>query len=153
MWKFFQSNSSGVPLCVEKGLSQCPTLITESIRTLNAHWRSSAITTATTTTIVESIPDESILLTDLVVILSKKVASATIIARFYDGTNTANLFTFDAETDAFQFSHAFQGGLRGWKEADFQIVTNDVTTVSVLVGYVHIKSESTKDYSIWNAER
>ena len=153
MWKFFQSDSSGKPLCVLNGLKDCPTIVAESIKTLEAHWVSELITTAVTTTVVEATPKESILLTDLVVILSKKVALSTIVVRFYDGTNTENLFTFDGATDSFQFSHAFQGGLKGWREADFQVVTNQATTVSVLVGYVHISEKSTKSYSQWVADR
>ena len=153
MWKFFQANKNGTPLEICNGLGDNPTLVTESGKTINAHWKSVDITTATTTTVVEVIPNESILLTDLVVILTKKVAASTIIPRFSDGTITVNLLTFEGENDAIHFSHAFQGGLRGWKDADFQIVTNAATTVAVLVGYVHVSADSTKTYSVWNAER
>jgi hypothetical protein len=93
------------------------------------------------------------MLTDLVIVLSKKVVAATIVPRFSDGTNTEDLFTFDAATASFQFSHAFQGGLRGWKDADFQIVTDQATTVGVLLGYVHIAVEQTIAYGTWNASR
>jgi len=147
------TDKTGEPLCSEIGLRDYPTLITESVKILDAHWQSSAITTATTTTVVEAIPNESIMLTDLVVILSKKVVASTIIVRFSDGTNTENLFTLDAASTSFQFSHAFQGGVRGWKEADLQVVTDGATTVSVVVGYIHISHKSTKTYLIWNANR
>ncbi len=153
MFKHYLANSAGTPLNVQTGVDGKQFLVTDGSRVLGAHWQSEAITTTTTTTIIEAIPDESIMLTDLVVILSKKVADATIIVRFYDGTNTEILFTFDGAFASFQFSHAFQGGLRGWKDADFQIVTNKNTTVGVLVGYVHIATAQTKEYSIWNAER
>ena len=93
------------------------------------------------------------MLTDLVLILSKKVADATIIPRFADGTNTINLFTFDGAAASFQFSHAFQGGIRGWKDANLQIVTNKTTTVGVLIGYVHIATDETKPYGKWDKER
>ena len=108
MWKFFQANKSGDPLEICNGLCDNPTLVTESGKTINAHWKSSDITTATTTTVIEVPPNQSILLTDLVVILTKKVASSTIIPRFSDGTNTVNLLTFEGENDAIHFSHAFQ---------------------------------------------
>ena len=153
MLKFFLANKDGKLLNVQVGLDDEQTLISEGIRTLAAHWKSSKITTATTTNLIEVAPNESILLTDLIVTLEKKVATATIIPRFSDGANTENLFTFEAATAAFQFSHAFQGGLRGWKDADFQVVTNEATTVSVLVGYVHITPEATKPYDVWSAER
>ena len=153
MWKNLLANESGTPLDVHIGLDDHYTLMTESHRVLKAQWKSSAITTATTTTVVEVKPSQSILLTDIIIVLSKKVASATVIPRFYDGTNTVNLFTLDATINPFQFSHAFQGGLRGWKDADFQIVTNQATTLSVLVGYVHLSTNATKAYDIWNAKR
>ena len=152
MLKFFLANKDGVPLDVQVGLDDHQTLISEGLRTLAAHWKSSAITTATTTTVVEAKPNQSILLTDIMVVLSKKVTAATIVVQFSDGTNTENLFTLDA-TAAFQFSHAFTGGLRGWKDADFQVVTDDTTTLSVLVGYVHVSTESTKTYDVWDAGR
>ena len=153
MLKYFLANSSGNPVDVRCGLDKCDTLITEGLRTLAAHWKSPSITTATTTTVVEAKPNQSIMLTDLVIILSKKVAGATVIVRFSDGTNTEIMLTFDAATANFEFTHAFTGGLRGWKDADFQIVTNQATTLAVIVGYVHISTESTKAYDVWDAER
>ncbi len=153
MFKHYLANASGVPLNVQIGLEGKQCLVTDGSRVLAAHWQSAAITTATTTTIVAAKPNESILLTDLVLILSKKVASATITPCFDDGTTAINLFAFDAATAPFQFSHAFQGGLRGWKDADFRVVTSHNTTVGVLVGYVHVAPKQTKSYGVWNAER
>jgi len=153
MFKYFLVNKAGTPLDVQVGLADHQTLMVESHRVLDAHWKSSPITTATTTTIITSRPNESVMLTDLVVILSKKVAASTIVVRFNDGTNTAILFTFDSTVDSFFFSHAFQGGIRSWKNANFQIVTDQATTVTVFVGYVHISEDATKSYAVWNAER
>ena len=153
MWKFFLSNKNGMPVSVRGGLGDSPVLVSESVKVLDAHWKSSAITTAKTTTVVEARPNESILLTDLMIILSQKVTAATIIVQFYDGTNTVVLLTLDAASDSFQFSHAFQGGLRGFKDADLQVVTDNTTTLSVLVGYLHVSPGSTKPYAVWNAER
>ncbi len=153
MWKFFQSDKSGVPLDIANGLRSVPTLIVESARTLGAQWKSSSITTATTTTIVEAKIDRCILLTDLIITLFKKVNAATIIGQFYDGTDTEILFTFDAATAPFQFSHPFVGGITGWQNADFQIVTNQATDVSALVGYLHIVPSGSVSHSIWDARR
>jgi len=153
MWKFFQSDKNGIPISICNGLRDEPTLISESVKTVDTHWKSSAITTATTTTVVSVKPNESILLTDILIVLSKKVAGATVIVQFSDGTNTEVLFTLDATVDSFQFSHAFQGGLRGWKEANIQVITNQVTTISVLVVYIHVSTKSTQKYTVWNAGR
>ncbi len=153
MLKYYLADSDGIPLNVQTGVDGSRCLITDGARVLDAHWQSEEITTATTTTIIETRPNESILLTDLIITLSKKIASATIIPCFDDLTNTVNLFTFDASTSPFQFSHAFQGGLRGWKDGDFKVVTSHNTTVSLLVGYVHVAPQQTKPYGVWNADR
>ena len=153
MWKFFQANKNGIPLDICQGLRDAPTPIVESAKTVSAHWKSVSPTTATTTVVAEPPPNESLLLTDLIVILSKKVASATIIIRFADGTNTENLFTFDAATDSFQFEHAFQGGMKAWKDAALQVVTDQATTVTVFAGYLYISPVGTDTYSVWNSKR
>ena len=153
MFKFFLANKDGKPVEVQAGLDDSPALIAESLRTLRAHWQTSSITTATTTTIICPRSNAALLLTDLIIILSKKVASATIITRFTDGTNTENLITFDAATASFEFSHAFQGGLRAWKDAEFQIVTNQTTTIAVFVAYMHISEKSSLEFGAWDAIR
>ena len=153
MLKHYLVDKNGMPLNVQTGVDGNRCLVTEGSRVLDAHWQSAAITTAVTTVMVTAKPDESIMLTDLVLVLSKKVASATIMVNFSDGTETINLFRFDANVDSFYFNHAFTGGLRGWKDANFDIITDEATTVSVLVGYVHISTEQTKTFSEWDAER
>jgi len=154
MWKFFQSDKNGTPLNIQTGIDGNPTLITDGIRALNAQWKTTALATAVTGQhLVDAKPNGSIMLTDLIVILSKKVTAATISFSFDGGVYKAELFSFDAGTSSFQFSHSFQGGLRGWKDANLLITTNDATTVSVLVGYVHISPVQTKPYGVWNAER
>ena len=154
MWKFFQSDKNGTPLNIQTGIDGNPTLITDGIRALNAQWKTTALATAVTGQhLVDAKPNGSIMLTDLIVILSKKVTAATISFSFDSGTYRADLLAFDAGTNPFQFSHSFQGGLRTWKDANLLITTNDATTVSVLVGYVHISPVQTKPYGVWNAER
>lgn len=155
MLKIRLVNNDSKSLDVHTGLlDDHPTLVTESIRTLAAHWQAATITGSATTPIVTARPKEAILITDLIVILSKKVASLTIIPRFSDGSNTENWLIFDGATASFEFSHAFQGGIRGWKEADFQVVTDQNTiTLAVMVGYVHISEKATLTYDVWDAER
>ena len=153
MLRFLLAHKDQAPLNVQTGIDGNKCLITESMRMLSTHWQSASITTATTTTIVSARANGSILMTDLIIILSKKVASATIIPRFTDGTNTVDLFPFDAATASFQFSHAFQGGLWGWKDADFQIVTDQATTVGVLLGYFQIAPKQTLTYGQWDISR
>ena len=154
MLKLVAADKSGIPLDVHAGLDDHPTRITESLKTLDAHWRASAITTATTTIVVPARAGASLMMTDIVVILTKKVTAATIVVSWEcSGGYKVPMFSLDAGTASFQFSHAFQGGMKGWKDADIVVITNDTTTLSVLVGYVHISTESTQSYSEWNSER
>ena len=153
MNKVYLANKDGVSVEIRPGINDSPVLIAESLRILAGHWQTQSITTATTTTIISTRPNEAVMLTDIVVILSKKVASATIIVRFSDGVNTINLMTLDAATAAFNFSHPFQGGIRGWKDANFQVVTSHNTTVAVLAGYTNITSRAAQAFGLWNAER
>ncbi len=141
-------------LDVQRGINGSPTLIAESLAKLEAHWKVSTITSATTTTVVEAKSNESIMLTDLIITSTKKVASSNITFQFYDGTNTEIMGKMEAATAPVNFSHAFSGGLKGWKDADFQIVTDqDAMEVTVMVGYVHISEALTLEYDKWNAER
>jgi len=148
-------NDDSKSLNVQTGLDDNPTLVTEGMRVLASHWKSIVYTgVAATTEVIAARPNEAIGITDLIIILAKKVTSLTVIPRFSDGTNTVNLVTFDGATDSFSFSHAFQALIRGWKEANFQVVTDeDSPILSVMVGYVHISPEATLPYAVWNAER
>lgn len=153
MFKQILAYKNGTPLSVDTSLNGEKCLVVDSQRVLSASWQSASITTAKTTTIISAKQNESVLLTDLVVILSQNMFFATITPRFSDGTNTVDFFVFNASTAPFQFSHAFQGGIRGWKNADFQIVTNQATTVSIFVGFVNIPTEQTMPYGAWNENR
>jgi len=60
----------------------------------------------------------------------------------------------EAETAPVNFSHAFSGGFKGWKDADFQIVTlGAAIVVTVTVVYLHISETLTLEYTKWLAER
>jgi hypothetical protein len=153
MLKHYLVDKNGTPINVQTGVDGNQCLVTDGSRTLLAQWQAHSITTATTTTIATAKPSQSIMLTDLVIILSKKVAAATIIPLFTDGTNSINFATFDGSVDSFYFTYAFTGGVRGWKDADFKITTNEATTLSVILGYVHISPAQTLPYGEWDAAR
>lgn len=147
-------SASGKQLEVQQGLYGCPTLITESARTLDAHWKSGINDASETTIIVEAKTDESILVTDIIITSSKKVANSTVTVQFYDGTNTENLMVIEGVTSPVEFSHGFIGGLRGWKNADLQVVTDQAAMyVITTVVYVHIPTADTLGYAAWDALR
>ncbi len=154
MFKFYLANKSGVPINAESGLDDNPALVTESLRVLECHWKSGINAAATTTTIVAANANESIMITDIIITSSKKVANSTVIVRLSDGTNTEIMMVVDRETAPVEFSHSFAGGVRGWKEADFQVVTNKAAMyVVTLVGYVHLSAGATMTYTQWDADR
>lgn len=151
---FLASSQSGQTLNYEPGFTGECTLVTESLTQLNAKWRSSINSAAETIDAVTPEADESIFITDVVLTSSKKVANSTIILQFYDGTNTEKIMEIEGESAPVEFSHAFAGGLSGWKDAILQVITDQAAMyVVTLVGYVKVSKNLTKTYSEWNAER
>ena len=154
MFNHFIADKSGVPVDVQPGICGEPTIVTESVRTLSCHWAVATNSGIETITAVEVRPNESIMITDLIITSSKKVTDATIIPLFDDGTNSIDMMTIEAGLLAVEFNHAFTGGIRGWKNADFKITTNKAAlNVETLVAYVRISEALTLSYSEWNAER
>ena len=130
------------------------TLITESRIRLNAKWRSGINNAAETVDVVTPKSSESILITDLLLTSSKKVANSTVILQFYDGTNTEKIMEIEAETAPVEFSHAFAGGLPGWKDAILQVITDQAAMyVVTLVGYIRVSEDLTKSYKDWSEDR
>lgn len=141
-------------LAHQKGLTGECTLVTESLRTLNAKCYSGVNTGIETVNIVTPLSDESIFITDIIVTSTKKVALSTIVIQLSDGVNTEVFMEIQAADAAVQFSHAFSGGVLGWKDAIFQVVTDKAAmNVTTLVGYIKVGKLLTKTYSEWNAER
>jgi len=148
------AHTDGTPLDVHSGFDDHLTLITEGLRGLECHWKTGINDASETTTIVESKYNQAMLLTDIVVTSSKKVNSSTVTLQFSDGTNTEIMMVIDGAEAPVEFSLNFQGGIRGWKNADLQVVTNQAAMyVVTFIGYVHISPESSKEYGVWNAER
>ncbi|MCK5607027.1 hypothetical protein KAR91_34405 [Candidatus Pacearchaeota archaeon] len=154
MWSIQLVNEDIKALDTGQGLSDYPVLVTESRKTLNAHWKTSVITTSTTTNVIEAIPNESIMLTDIVITSTKKIASSNVVVQFSDGTATETLMKLEAATAPVNFSHAFTGGIKGWKDANLQVVTDqNAMEVTVMIGYTHLSRKATLDYATWDAER
>lgn len=139
---------------IQSGIGGDPTLISESMVKLHAHWKSAVNDAAETIEVVAAKPNQSILITDVIMTSSKKVASSTITLQFDDGTNTEVLFVMEGASAPIEFSHAFAGGIKGWKDADLQVVTDQAAMYTVtLIGYVHISETLTETYDTWDARR
>lgn len=154
MIKTALADSNRESLDVQIGIDGKPTLITESLRILDCHWAVVTNTGVETKTVVTVRPNESIMITDIIITSSKKVVDATIIPAFDDGTNSIDLMTIEAGLAAVEFNHSFAGGVKGWKDADFNITTNKAAlNVETMIAYVHISEELTLSYDEWDAER
>jgi hypothetical protein len=153
--KVFLANSQfSQVLDNQPGFTGDCTLIAESLIRLNAKWRSGINNAAETVDIVTPDVNESIFITDVLVTSSKKIAGSTIILQFYDGTNTEKIMEMEGASAPIEFSHAFAGGLSGWKDAILQVITDQAAMyVVTLVGYIKVSKDLTKTYSEWNADR
>ena len=153
--KIFLANSQdNQTLDCGPGFTGICTLITESLARLNAKWRSGINDAAETIDVVSPDTNGSIFITDLILTSSRKVANSTIILQFYDGTNTEKIMEIEGETAPVEFSHAFAGGLSGWKGAALQVITDQAAMyVVTLVGYIKVSEDLTKTYNEWDAER
>ena len=145
---------TGRSLDCRVGFDGIHTLVTESRRCLDSQWQSGINDAAETIDIVTPRPNEALFVTDLIVSSSKKVASSTIILQLYDGTNTEKIMEIEGASSPVEFSHAFVGGLLGWKDAIFQVVTNQAAMyVVTLVGYIKVIESLAKSYKEWNGDR
>jgi hypothetical protein len=139
--------------CKPGFMGKC-TLIAESLTRLSSRWQSGINNAAETIDIVTPKPNESIFITDILVTSSKKVANSTIVLQFHDGTNTEEIMEIEGESAPVEFSHAFAGGLSGWKDAILQVVTDQAAMhVVTLIGYVKVSKDLTKTYSDWSESR
>ncbi len=151
---FLVDSLSGQLLDNRIGFDGKRTLVAESYCRLASRWKSGINNAAETVDIVTPKPSETIFITDLLLTSSKKVANSTIILQFYDGTNTEKIMEIEGETAPVEFSHAFAGGLSGWKDAILQVITDRAAMyVVTLVGYIRVSENLTKTYSEWSADR
>jgi hypothetical protein len=153
--KVFLANSeSSQILDNQPGFTGDCTLVAESLIRLNAKWRSGINNAAETIDVVTPVVGESIFITDVLVTSSKKVANSTIILQFHDGTNTEKIMEIEGVSAPVEFSHAFAGGLSGWKDAILQVITDQAAMyVVTLIGYVKVSEDQTKTYNDWSEDR
>jgi hypothetical protein len=151
---FLANPESGQVLSCKPGFAGECTLVTESLVRLDAKWKSGINSAAETVDVMAPKSGESIFITDLLLTSSKKVANSTIALQFYDGTNTEKIMEIEGETAPVEFSHAFAGGLPGWKDAVLQVITDQAAMyVVTLVTYIRVSEKLTKTYSEWSADR
>ncbi len=124
-----------------------------TIDTMKQHgvFKTTSITSATTTTVATPKAGGSIIVTDLVV-SAKKVAGTTLAVEFNDGTDTEIIIDPDSVNQSVNFAWAPNGRIQGWRDASIKVVTTGANTVAtVTVGYMHV-STSIK-YDEWTAVR
>lgn len=141
---------TGKSLGIKQGLNGNLVLITESEKTLDGVWNSEEIADADSVDVAKPNTDGSLMIRDIVVTSAKKVANSTVEIRVTDDTNIKHLFSIEAATIALQFRHNFPDGLKLWKNAKIQIITDQAgMAVDALVSYVKIKKESTLTFDEW----
>ena len=119
---------------------------------LQGVFRTSSITTPTTTTVVSAPALGSLLLTD-VVISADKVNNTTLTVQFTDGVDTAIIIAPDTINEAVNLSWSPAGRIQGWQDARIDVVTGGAGTpaVTILLGY--IKMPIGVPFAEWDALR
>jgi len=105
---------------------------------------------AGTETIVESVKDGAILLTDMI-ISTDKVANSRLTVFFDDGVRTVPIFDGYANDAQINIALGFRGGWTGWVDAALKMTTVAVIKATVAVGY--IKLPEGLCYTEWDALR
>ncbi len=137
------------PPLVGKSMGQI--LVTESQARIHGVWRTSKITTQTTTTLVQAVNGGAIILTDIIVNVDR-TNLLTLVIRFGDGTNNEVLFEPDVSNLQFNQSFSPAGRFGGWKDADLQAVTGGADGLtSITIGYYHITGADA--FEDWNSKR
>lgn len=136
------------------GLDGEMVLVSESYRTLHSQWATVNNGGAETEVLVECDAEEAIMILDIIVSSKAKVAGSTIVFRFSDGTNTYDLPAFETVEKTFEFQHAFSGGIKGWKAANFTVITDQAgQDVDTSVTYIRLKGDFVKSYEEWLAAK
>jgi hypothetical protein len=142
---------SGEQIKIQKGFSGKQNIVTEGSRLLDAQWNSVLNIGATTVIVASPKNNESLLITDIIVTSPKKVNNSSAIIRFFDGTNSVILFNLEGSDSAIQFNHSFEGGVRGWKDAMIEIITDTaLQAVTTMLTYVRIGPEFTQNFDVWS---
>jgi len=146
--------TTGQALATSKGSCSDTVLITENCSMINSRWNYVANLGAVTGIGADCRPMEAIMLTGIIVSSKIKVVGGTITLQFSDGTNTEICLVMETEEKTFEWTYAFLHGLKGWKGADFQVVTSAAGhDVSTLVTYVRLTGDLVKKHDEWKAEK
>ena len=104
-----------------------------------------------TATLLSSVTNGSLLITDLIVSSRKKVGGIVTI-RFTDGTNIVPIMDIAAD-NPIQIAHAFKGRVRGWRNANIEVIVSDAFNATVYIGYIRLAKGSTLSFNSWDAQR
>lgn len=109
--------------------------------------------TVVKTTLIAPKPDESIEITDLLIV-TDKTQNAVVTLAFEDGTNTETLIVGNTTNAPLQLAHAVGGRFQAWRNAILKYtVAGGSSTGTIIIGYVRHSSAQSEDYSVWNSRR
>ena len=107
-------------------------------------------TTAGTTQIVQPPADGSIIITDLIVNADKRNAGRVTL-QLNDGTRSVVIFSASTVDAPVSSTISLGGRVRGWQNADLELVTVGAVVADVTV--VYFRSEQGLEYDVWDFAR
>ena len=108
---------------------------------------------AQTQTVVNCPAGQALYVTDIVLSANKTPAS-TVTLRFYDGTNSVNIYVADSTESTVNIAIHPSGKTLGWGGAYIQLLTTTANQAATCkVWYVRIVGEQVLSYAKWNSIR
>lgn len=146
-------SESGKALKTDVDVEGCKILAVETISKLKALWKTGNNAGAASIDLIAPPANESLMVTDLIITSGRQVPNSTVTVQFTDGTRTEVLMILN-NAEVVKFNHGFEGGIRAWKDAKIQIITDTANQlISSFCAYVKISPAFTKSFDEWDAER
>ena len=139
-------------------LSQCqgegPILVTTSFGAANGHFKAETLIAAGTVVIIEPLPGDGIVLTDLI-LTTDKTSGATAQVVITDGTNSIILISADMTNAPVILAIPFRGLWQGWRSArvELTIAGGINPTATLAIGYYHTLRKNTLQFTDWDERR
>lgn len=131
-----------------------PILITKTFGAANGHFKSETLTAAGSVTIVEPLPRDGIVLTDLI-LSTDRTTGSTAKVKITDGANEIILISADMTNAPVGIAIPFRGLWQGWQSAGIVLSITGGTnpTATLAIGYYHILAKDTLTFADWDSRR
>lgn len=131
-----------------------PLLVTTSYGEANGHFKAETLTVAGAVTVINPLPGDAVVLTDLILTTDKTVGS-TATVKLTDGVNEVIIISADMVNAPVVLAIPFKGRWQGWKSAgvELEIVGGTNPTATLAIGYYHVDKVNALQFSEWDAQR